>query len=83
MRGMLLRRAGLPASVFAPWVEALRALGSAAEAPAPPRVQVLDAELEPLLLSKAAQVNCVCGSAAVRYAACVACFRALLVCQLV
>ncbi|GAB4820286.1 hypothetical protein N2152v2_007332 [Parachlorella kessleri] len=52
------KQAGLPASVFAPWVEALKALkalDAPGEAPAPLRVRVLDAELEPLLLSKAAQ----------------------------
>lgn len=43
--------------MFAPWVEALRASDGAEEPPAPPRVRVLDAELEPLLLSKAAQVS--------------------------
>ena len=49
---------GLPAAVFAPWVDALRELEVAGELPPlPPRVRVLDAELEPLLLSKAAQVG--------------------------
>jgi len=54
--------AGMPAAVFAPWVAAvLGGLGAArppgAAAPAPLRVAVLGAELEPLLLSRAAQVG--------------------------
>ena len=53
--------AGLPASVMAPWVDELVRRDSAGGAPpgslAPLRVSVLDAELEPLLLSKAAQVG--------------------------
>lgn len=59
--------AGLPTSVFLPWVEALIARldppelsfseeeEKAPRAVLPPSVRVLDAELEPLLLSKAAQ----------------------------
>ncbi|KAK9816755.1 hypothetical protein WJX72_004724 [[Myrmecia] bisecta] len=49
--------AGLPTSVFQPYVEQLS--GANLESPGcravPPRVRVLDAELEPVLLSKAAQ----------------------------
>lgn len=56
--------AGLPAAVFAPWVQSLVAQleaaggggGGAAAAP-PPVVVTLDAEMEPLLLSKAAQAR--------------------------
>ncbi|GBF93978.1 protease Do-like [Raphidocelis subcapitata] len=46
--------AGLPAHVFAPWVEQLAALDAAGVLPTPP-VRTLDAELEAVLLSKAAQ----------------------------
>lgn len=54
--------AGMPAAVFAPWVAAvLGGLGVAvargAAAPAPLAVAVLGAELEPLQLSRAAQVG--------------------------
>lgn len=44
--------------MLAPWVDRLRALDGAPDAAAPPPpVRVLDAELEPVLLSKAAQTG--------------------------
>ena len=54
--------AGLQAAVFAPWVqriarEAEDALKSGAPAWDPPSVSLLDMELEPVLLSKAAQLG--------------------------
>ncbi len=54
--------AGLQAAVFAPWVERIVAEAAAATAAGqpgwqPPSVSLLDAELEPVLLSKAAQLG--------------------------
>ena len=54
--------AGLQAAVFAPWVERIAAEAAAASeagTPAwdPPSVSLLDMELEPVLLSKAAQLG--------------------------
>ncbi|GFH09071.1 PDZ domain-containing protein, partial [Haematococcus lacustris] len=46
--------AGLPTACFQPWVQRLLVLEEQPDLP-PPRVWTLDAELEPLLLSKAAQ----------------------------
>eukprot|EP00200_Dunaliella_tertiolecta_P008556 CAMPEP_0202391600 /NCGR_PEP_ID=MMETSP1127-20130417/91921_1 /ASSEMBLY_ACC=CAM_ASM_000462 /TAXON_ID=3047 /ORGANISM="Dunaliella tertiolecta, Strain CCMP1320" /LENGTH=1117 /DNA_ID=CAMNT_0048994043 /DNA_START=31 /DNA_END=3384 /DNA_ORIENTATION=+ len=48
--------AGLPADAFEPWVRRLMALEDEPHTP-PPSVRTLDAELEPVLLSKAAQFN--------------------------
>lgn len=54
--------AGLQAAVFAPWVERIAAEAAAAGEAAPPAwdppsVSLLDMELEPVLLSKAAQLG--------------------------
>lgn len=54
--------AGLQAAVFAPWVERIAAEAAAAgkvgdPAWEPPSVSLLDMELEPVLLSKAAQLG--------------------------
>ena len=55
--------AGLQAAVFAPWVERVAAEAAAARNEAgppawePPSVSLLDIELEPVLLSKAAQLG--------------------------
>ncbi|KAL6760325.1 hypothetical protein V8C86DRAFT_2557091 [Haematococcus lacustris] len=46
--------AGLPTACFQPWMQRLLVLEEQPDLP-PPRVWTLDAELEPLLLSKAAQ----------------------------
>lgn len=44
---------GLPAYLFTPWVEQLRYLDCTPAPSGPPTVRTLDAEMEPLLLSKA------------------------------
>ena len=54
--------AGLQAAVFAPWIERIASEATAAAAAGqpgwqPPSVSLLDTELEPVLLSKAAQLG--------------------------